>query len=127
MLGRGPLTLRYIAIGIVRIWFLMLLALTGLVAFGSLIASPIPFVLLAFVLGGMPAPRRITRARWLLWTCGTAVIAAIPVAFLISYGRSEGGVSGPGDSLAVALFLTLVASGLTCIGAGIGRFVWSDA
>src|SRR5262245_54101116 len=108
-----------------RIGFGLWLALIGLFAFGSLVAYPSPFILMAFTVGGLPAWVIIDRHvyRVIAAIAIGVTVTAVPVLLLVGYGVNEGGVSR-GGALPLALVLAAFASTLAWFGMMIGRLVW---
>ena len=108
---------------------LALLAASGLIAliaFGSLIGHPAPFILMAFSIASLPFWHELS-ARSALAT-GAAIaafVAALPLAILIAYGEEEGGVTGLRDVLDAALWLYVAAAIASTSGMLLGRIVWA--
>lgn len=103
-------------------------ALIALLAFGSLLAHPAPFALIAFSIGALPAWRGLNLRGYVVFGAAVATIAALtPLGILISYGAEEGGVSGLPDILSAAFWLYGTATIATVVGMLLGGTVWAPA
>jgi hypothetical protein len=94
------------------------------IAAGSLLATPWPFVLVAFAVAANPplaTSHRVPLAPLIVLAVSTALV---PVWLLASYGEAEGGVSGAADILKLTVTLFAAALGLAFAGYGIGRLTW---
>lgn len=108
-----------------RIAFVVWLLLIGLVAVGSLLSTPWPFVGMAFSVGGLPFWLSL-RGRWTFVVSLLVAVAvtAVPIVLLLDYGADDGGISGAGQTLRWTMTLGMVAYCLVWLGLGIGRIVW---
>jgi hypothetical protein len=108
-----------------RIGFGLWLAFVALFAMASLIGHPGPFVIMAFVVGGLPAWVVLRREEYRL-AAAIAIgvtVTAVPVLILVGYGPEEGGVS-PAGAVPLALVLGAIACTLAWFGMCLGRLVW---
>jgi len=108
-----------------RIGFSLWLAFVAVLAFGSMVANPSPFILMAFSIGGLPAWVVIHRHEYRLIAAASigVVVTALPVLMLVGYGVDEGGVS-PTGAVPLSLVLCAFASTLAWFGMTLGRLVW---
>jgi hypothetical protein len=108
-----------------RLGFGLWLAFVGLFAMASLIGHPGPFILMAFVVGGLPAWVMIRRHEYRLIAAAVigVTVTAVPVLMLVGYGVDEGGVSTAG-AVPLALTLAVIAGTLAWFGMMLGRLVW---
>jgi hypothetical protein len=101
-------------------------AVFALVAVGSLLADPAPFVLIAFGAAAVipVVLRRHAAVALVLIATGAALV---PTWVLAGYGEAEGGVSGAKNVLMTFLVLLAASTGLALVGYGLGRLVWQPS
>jgi hypothetical protein len=109
-----------------RIGFGLWLTAVALFAMASLLGHPGPFILMAFVVGGLPAWVVFKRNAYFVVAAIAvgATVTAVPVLLLVAYGPDEGGVSVAG-AVPLALVLGSIASTLAWFGMLVGHLVWS--